>query len=58
MAKYIVIFPELELVLVYLNHAEPPDDTSKMTVEDFAKLPAPTANQIEQFFKLVLEARH
>ena len=57
MAKYIVIFPELELVLVYLNHAEPPDDTSKLTVEDFAKLPAPTANQIEQFFKLVMQAR-
>lgn len=57
MAKYIVIFPELELVLVYLNHAEPPDDTSKLTAEDFAKLPAPTANQIEQLFKLVLQAR-
>ena len=57
MAKYIVIFPELELVLVYLNHAEPPDDTSKLTAEDFAKLPAPTASQIEQLFKLVQQAR-
>ena len=57
MAKYIVIFPRLDVVLVYLNHAEAPDDSSKLTVEDFAKLPAPTANQIEQFFKLVLQAR-
>ena len=57
MAKYIVICPQLELVLVYQNHAESPDDTSKLTVEDYAKLPAPTANQIEQFFKLVLQAR-
>ena len=57
MAKYIVVFPRLDVVLVYLNHAEAPDDTSNLTAEDFAKLPAPTANQIEQLFKLVMQAR-
>jgi CubicO group peptidase (beta-lactamase class C family) len=57
MAKYIVVIPDRELVLVYQNHAESPDDTSKMTAEEYAKLPSPTASQVEKFFNLILQAR-
>jgi CubicO group peptidase (beta-lactamase class C family) len=57
MAKYIVVVPELELVLIYQNHAETPDDTSNITAEEFAKLPAPTGDQIGRFFNLILQAR-
>jgi hypothetical protein len=31
MGKYIVVIPERNLVLVYQNHAEEPDDTTKLT---------------------------
>jgi CubicO group peptidase (beta-lactamase class C family) len=52
MAKYIVVIPDRDLVLVYQSHAESPDDSSKLTPEEYAKLPAPTASQIERIFNL------
>jgi CubicO group peptidase (beta-lactamase class C family) len=58
MAKYIVVIPERDLVLVYQNHAESPDDTSKLTAEEYAKLPAPGGDHIERLFNLILQARH
>ena len=57
MAKYIVVIPERELVIVYQNHAESPDDTSKLTAQEYAKLPAATGPQVEKLFKLILQAR-
>jgi len=56
MAKYIVVIPERDLVLVYQNHAESPDDTSKLTVAEYAKLPAPTGTQVDRLFNLILQA--
>jgi hypothetical protein len=57
MAKYIVVVPARDLVLVYQNHAESPDDSSKLTEAEYAKLPAPTEAQIEHLFNLILQAR-
>jgi len=57
MAKDIVVVPERGPVLVYQNHAESPDDTSKLTAEEYARLPAPAGSQVERFFNLILQAR-
>ena len=57
MAKYIVAVPARDLVLVYRNHAESPDDSSKLTAEECAELPAPAGSQIERLFNLILQAR-
>jgi hypothetical protein len=57
MAKYIVVIPERSLVLVYQNHAEEPDDMTKLTEEEYSKLPAPVASQIERLFSLILQAK-
>lgn len=57
MAKYIVVIPDRDLVLVYQNHAESPDDSSKLTEADYAKLPAPAGAQIQRLFNLIVQAR-
>jgi CubicO group peptidase (beta-lactamase class C family) len=57
MAKYIVVVPDRDLVLVYQNHAESPDDSSKLTEAEYAKLPAPAAAQIEHLLNLIVQAR-
>jgi hypothetical protein len=57
MAKYIVVVPERDVVIVYQNHAESPDDTSKLSAEEYAKLPAPAGDQVERLLNMILRAR-
>jgi len=57
MAKFIVVIPERDLVFVYQNHAEEPDDTTKLTEEEYKKLPTATASQIERLFNLIWQAK-
>ena len=57
MAKYIVVIPERDLVLVYQNHAESPDDTSKPDRGGVRQVAAPAASQIERLFGLILQAK-
>jgi CubicO group peptidase (beta-lactamase class C family) len=57
LAKYLVVVPRRELVIVYLNHTEFPDDASGLTSEDVKRLPTITHEQMGHFVKLLLEAK-
>ena len=57
LAKYIVVVPQRDLVVVYLNHAEFPDDASGMTSDALKKLPTISHDQMGQLLKLLLDAQ-
>ncbi len=57
MAKLIVVIPERDLVLVYQNHVESPDDTSHMTEAEYSKLPSATGAQTNRLFRFLVEAQ-
>ncbi len=51
------MIPEKELVFVYRNHAESPDDMSKMTEEEYAKMPVAKMSQAAELFGMMWGAR-
>lgn len=46
-----------DLVVVYLNHTEFPDDASGLTVDAVKKLPSISHEQVGEFFKMLLDAQ-
>jgi CubicO group peptidase (beta-lactamase class C family) len=57
LGKYLVVIPERDLVVAYLNHAEWPDDPSAMPVTELNKLSTVSRLQMGQLLKLVLDAQ-
>jgi CubicO group peptidase (beta-lactamase class C family) len=57
LAKYVVAVPARDLVVVYLNHTEFPDDASGITAEAVKKLPSISHEQMSQLLKLLLDAQ-
>ena len=57
LAKYVVVLPERDLIVVYLNHTEFPDDAAAIPAEEIAKLPTATTAQIADLVTLLLNAQ-
>ena len=57
LGKNIVIFPDREVVVVYLNYTEYPDDASANPEADLKKLPNMTNLQMGRLLQLILEAK-
>jgi len=58
LGKYLVVIPERELVVAYLNHTEWPDNAPTIPVTELSKLPTVTRSQMGQLLKLLLDAQH
>jgi len=56
LAKYVVVIPSCDLVLVYLNHTEFPDNASAMKPEELKSLPTISKSQMSHLLGLLLEA--
>lgn len=56
-AKYLVVFPERDLVVVYLCHTEWPDDAPLIPQEELKKLPDVSRIQLGKFLNLLLDAQ-
>jgi hypothetical protein len=52
-----VIFPSQELVVVYLNTSEYPDDSSAFSEEELRKLPNLKPWQMVELLQLIQKAR-
>jgi len=57
LAKYLVVVPSRDLVVVYLNHTEFPDDASGLSLDTVKGLPSISHDQMSQLLKLLLEAQ-
>jgi CubicO group peptidase (beta-lactamase class C family) len=57
LAKFVLVVPSRDLVIVYLNHTEFPDDASGLTKETVKHLPTITDDQFGQLVKLLLAAQ-
>jgi CubicO group peptidase (beta-lactamase class C family) len=57
LAKYVVVIPDRELVVVYLNHAEFPDDASAMPAAELNALPTISKPQMSHLLQLLVEAQ-
>jgi CubicO group peptidase (beta-lactamase class C family) len=55
LAKYIVVIPERDLVVVYQNHTEMPDKS--LTEEEIKQLPTIPYSQMGVFLKMILDAQ-
>lgn len=58
LGKYLVVVPERELVVVYLNHTEWPDDAPLIADAELSQLPDVDRGQIGKFVNLLLDAQH
>jgi CubicO group peptidase (beta-lactamase class C family) len=57
LAKYLVVVPSRDLVVVYLNHTEFPDDASGLSMDTVKGLPSISHDQMSQLLNLLLEAQ-
>ncbi len=57
LAKYVIVVPTRDLVVVYLNHTEFPDHSSGITIDSAKKLPSISHEQMSQLLKLLLDAQ-
>ena len=57
LAKYVIVIPDRGLVVVYLNHAEFPDNASAMPAAELKALPTISKNQMSHLLQLLLEAQ-
>lgn len=57
LAKYLVVIPERGLVVVYLNHAEFPDNGSTMSAAELARFPDITVAQMAHLLEALLVAQ-
>lgn len=58
LAKYIFVLPERGLVVVYLNHVEFPDDSSRISQGELNALPTVSTSQLNALMNLLLSAQH
>jgi len=57
LAKYLVVVPARDLVVVYLNQTEFPDNASGMTADAVMQLPSISHEQMGQLLKMLLDAQ-
>jgi CubicO group peptidase (beta-lactamase class C family) len=57
LGKFIVVIPERDLVVVYQNHTEFPDDAAAMPESEVNKLPRVSGAQMGKLLKLILDAQ-
>ena len=57
LGKYLIVIPEREMVVVYLNHTEWPDDAPLIPESELNQLPDVSRSQIGQFVTLLLDAQ-
>lgn len=57
LAKYVVVIPERDLVVVYLNHAEFPDNASALSAAQLKSLPTISKQQMGHLLRLLLAAQ-
>jgi CubicO group peptidase (beta-lactamase class C family) len=55
--KCLVVIPERNTVIVYLNHAEFPDNVSAISEADLDRLPTASHAQIGRLLNLLLDAQ-
>lgn len=58
LGKYLVVIPEREMVVVYLNHTEWPDDAPLIPEAELKKLPDVSRSQFGKLLNLLLDAQH
>ena len=56
-AKYIVVIPERDLVIVYQNHEPLPDASARLSTEQIQRLPAPTKAQLTKLVTMLVDAQ-
>jgi CubicO group peptidase (beta-lactamase class C family) len=57
LAKYLIVLPERDLVVVYLNHTEFPDDAAAYPAAEIAKLPTASVTQVAELLTRLLNAQ-
>lgn len=57
LGKYIIVIPERDLVVVYLNRTAFPDDAAAVPSAEMTKLPNATGAQVGQLLSRILEAQ-
>ncbi len=57
LGKYLVVFPTKELVVVYVNHTDYPDDSTLVPEDELKKLRGLPPAQMQKLLQLVLEAK-
>jgi hypothetical protein len=57
LAKYMVVIPDCGLVVVYLNHAELPDNASAMFAAELETLPTISKSQMSHLLQRLVEAQ-
>ncbi len=57
LAKYLVVFPQRDLVIVYLNHTELPDDAAAYPAAEIARLPTASVSQVGELLARLLAAQ-
>ncbi len=58
LAKYVVVIPDRDLVVVYLNHTEFPDNASAMTAAELKALPTISQSQMSHLLQLLIDAQN
>jgi CubicO group peptidase (beta-lactamase class C family) len=57
LGKYLVVIPDREMVVVYLNHTEWPDDAPLIPEAELNKLPDVNRSQMGSLLKLLIDAQ-
>jgi hypothetical protein len=57
LGKYVVVVPDRDLVVVYQNHTEFPDDAAAYSSEQLRKLPNVSTEQMAGLLKQILDAQ-
>jgi CubicO group peptidase (beta-lactamase class C family) len=57
LAKYIIVFPDSDIVVVYQNHTEFPDEGQGLSDQAIAKLPTISHTEMGRLLMLILGAR-
>ena len=57
LGKYIIVVPERDLVVVYLNHTAFPSNAAAMSAEELARLPSANRAQVGKLLSAILAAQ-
>jgi hypothetical protein len=57
LGKYLVVFPDKQLVVVYLNHTEYPDDSTAVSEAELKALPNMSRTQMAKLLQLIFDAQ-
>ena len=57
LAKYVIVIPDCDLIVVYLNHVEFPDNATAMSAAQLKSLPTISKSQMGHLLQLLIEAQ-